>query len=113
MESDLDSVYSPAGTCDAWLHQGLFHKVDGPAVVWASGTQEWWFKGKRHRADGPAVEYESGTQEWWFKGKRHRTDGPAVVRSSGTREWWFNDKQYDQFTYWLMVNKSGDTLNNI
>ena len=44
----------------------------------ADGTKEWYLNGQLHRVDGPAIEYASGTKAWWLNGKRHRVDGPAI-----------------------------------
>jgi len=30
---------------------GLRHRLDGPAVIRADGTQEWWLNGKRYDFD--------------------------------------------------------------
>jgi hypothetical protein len=37
--------------CIIWQLDGQRHRTDGPAVIWASGTQEWWLDGQRHRAE--------------------------------------------------------------
>lgn len=36
--------------------EGLFHRVDGPAVENVNGGKYWLQNGKFHRIDGPAVE---------------------------------------------------------
>lgn len=46
------------------------HRLDGPAVIWADGTQMYYVDGKRHRTDGPAVIWANGTQEYYVDGKR-------------------------------------------
>lgn len=48
--------------------EGKIHRVDGPAIVGVSGSQEWYLNGKRHRVDGPAITYTNGTQEWYLNG---------------------------------------------
>jgi hypothetical protein len=66
-----------APNIEIWTHNGLLHRVDGPAVV--EGQHEtWWLYGRKHRDDGPAV-MRPGAREWWSKGKLHRDFGPAVV----------------------------------
>ena len=45
------------------------HRINEPAVEWASGTKEWYQNGRRHRTDGPAVESPYGDEEWWINGK--------------------------------------------
>lgn len=44
--------------------------------------------GELHRDDGPAVEYASGSQEYWRHGKLHRDGGPALVYADGSEEWY-------------------------
>ncbi len=55
-----------------------------------------------HREDGPADEYVSGSKFWWVNGERHRTDGPACEWADGSKEWWvkgvnFSEKQFNVF----------------
>ena len=46
------------------------HRLDGPAVEYASGSKAWYANGERHREDGPAIEYADGYKEWWMNGQR-------------------------------------------
>ena len=71
----------------------LFHRLDGPAIEYASGYKIWYVDGKLHRLDGPAVEGAGGRKEWWVDGKCHRLDGPAVEGADG-RKAWFVDGKY-------------------
>lgn len=52
-----------------WYHNGQFHRTDGPAIIYPSGSQEWWLYGKRHRTDGPAIIWINGGNEWWLNGQ--------------------------------------------
>jgi hypothetical protein len=54
---------------------GIFHRVDGPAIEYSGGEKEWWLYGERHRVDGPAIEYSSGKKEWWLYGEILYYDG--------------------------------------
>jgi hypothetical protein len=65
------------------------------------GTKSWWVNGKFHRLDGPAVIYANGTKWWYVNGKRHRLDGPAVERADGVKWWYLNNKRYGSFDKWL------------
>jgi len=49
-----------------------------------------------HRLDGPAIEYASGTKAWYVDGKRHRLDGPAIEWSGGDKSWYVDDKQLSE-----------------
>ncbi len=42
------------------------------------GTKHWELDGLYHRHDGPAIIYQNGLKEWYYKGHRHRMDGPSV-----------------------------------
>jgi hypothetical protein len=79
-----------------WQLDGQRHRTDGPAVIWANGTQAWWLNGQRHRTAGPAVIHSDGTRHWWLNGQLHRTNGPAVIWADGTQHWYLNDRQYTE-----------------
>ena len=80
-----------------------YHRLDGPAVIYASGTKEWYVDDTRHRLDGPAVESSNGDKSWWVRGRLHRLDGPAVELSDGTNEWYINGEELtkDEFDEYL------------
>lgn len=71
-----------------WRTDGLRHRLDGPAMVWADGCHEWWIAGRLHREDAPALIHPNGTQQWWRDGFLHRLDGPAITWPNGTQEFW-------------------------
>ena len=73
--------------------EGLFHRLDGPAIEYANGDKSWYFEGKLHRLNGPAIEYANGDKSWYFEEKRHRIDGPAVEHADGCIEFWENGIQ--------------------
>ena len=50
--------------------QGLWHRVHGPAVIWANGDGSWWLNDRLHREDGAAITYSNGECEWWVDGQR-------------------------------------------
>jgi len=37
--------------------------------VYVDGAKIWYQNGKLHRLDGPAIEYASGNKEWFIEGK--------------------------------------------
>ena len=71
---------------------GQLHREDGPARIWADGSQYWYLNDQLHREDGPAVIEADGSQEWWVTGELHREDGPAIIRANGRQEWYINDQ---------------------
>lgn len=54
-----------------WYTNGLFHRMNGPAVEYTDGTKEWYTHGIPNREHGPAVEYADGTREWWVNGNSY------------------------------------------
>ena len=69
---------------------GVFHRLDGPAVEPSNGDKQWYLNGVLHREGGPAIERSDGSKEWWLNGWRHREGGPAVEDSDGSKEWYLN-----------------------
>jgi len=47
----------------------IFHRINGPALIYPSGTKVWFKHNKRHRNNGPAVIYFSGNKYWFKNGK--------------------------------------------
>jgi len=52
--------------------------------------KEYRLDGVLHRDDGPAKIYANGSQIWFRNNKRHRDDGPAVICVDGCRHWYKN-----------------------
>jgi hypothetical protein len=68
---------------------GELHRVDGPAFI-SRKLRAWYREGLWHREDGPALIFSDGSCVYYQHGLRHRTDGPAVDMASGHKEWWIN-----------------------
>jgi hypothetical protein len=82
-----------------------YHRLDGPACIWADGTQYWYINGERHRLDGPACIWADGTQAWFVNGKYHRLDGPAIIWVDGTQYWYVNDNNITkEVEEWMKCN---------
>ena len=45
-------------------HGPLHNKDDQPAVELNDGTKIWYNTGKIHRVSGPAIRWADGTNEW-------------------------------------------------
>jgi hypothetical protein len=58
------------------------------------GDKFYTLHGSYHRDDGPAIIFNSGSKVWYQYGKRHRLDGPAY-EGEGMQFWYFNDKVID------------------
>jgi len=101
---------------ESWFQNGYLHRLDGPAVKYRDGTSVWKRYGKFHRLDGPAVEFASGTKEWWQNGKRHRLDGPAYLGAKGTSfspSWFINGKEYSENEFNKEIWNRNPTRRNI
>ena len=71
------------GTQTWFDEDGLLHRINGPAVLYANGDELWYYRDLLDRLDGPAVTlYDDAgkiqRQEWRQDGDLHREDGPAV-----------------------------------
>ena len=86
------------------------HRLDGPAVIRADGTQIWYLNGQCHREDGPAFIEADGSQSWYRNNKRHREDGPAVIWPDGSQFWYINGKIYDFDDYYKKLNLSKEDI---
>jgi hypothetical protein len=60
------------------------------------GNIIYTLNGIYHREDGPAVIYSSGSQWWYKNNERHREDGPAIISQNGSQCWYKNDKLIKQ-----------------
>lgn len=78
------------GTTRYRNRDGQLHRIDGPAVIYPSGSVSWYRDGALHRTDGPAVIYRDGDKLWYRNGLLHRTDGPAIEFYDGSNEWHLN-----------------------
>ena len=69
-------------------------KPDGTTLtnITTDELLERYQNGELHRVNGPAVINADGTQEWYQHDKLHRDDGPAVIEADGTKEWYRNGK---------------------
>lgn len=113
--NQLDATMSvrPSGTRQ-WRNRYGYHRLDGPAIVFAGGGEEWWINGQLHRVDGPAVETCIGCKEWYLHDKRHRLGGPAVEYRStlGQKiQYWVRGVRFTENEYYLYVDQlTGEVL---
>jgi hypothetical protein len=76
--------------------------LDGPAAIYANGSQRWYVDGQLHRLDGPAVIHADRSQEWYVDGQLHRLDGPAVIHADRSQEWYVDGKNMtNQIVAWM------------
>lgn len=82
------SIEYADGGCCYYLHptfgrvgqqESLLHRLDGPAVTYADGTNYYYRYGLLHRdpAEGPAVIHASGKLEYWVDGMLLSSGGRA------------------------------------
>lgn len=56
-----------------WYYKdGLLHREDGPAVLYADGSESWFMNGVLHRTGGPARDWVSGNEEWYQHGEPYQ-----------------------------------------
>lgn len=84
-----DSIRTVSDNITYWKKGSFFHRLDGPAVEYPSGTKEWYVDGLRHREDGPAIEC-ANSRHWYVNGKCHRLDGPAIEYEDKKTCWYIN-----------------------
>jgi hypothetical protein len=108
------TIYPSKGSYEHNNLVGIYHRIDGPAIIYPNGKQVWYYCGKihrengpavvdsngyeiyyqfgnKHRLDGPAVYHRNGTQYYYQVGRLHREDGPAVINEIGTQEWYVHN----------------------
>jgi len=76
-------------------------------IKYVNGYQAWYKNGLIHRDDGPAVIWADGTQFWYRYGECHREDGPAVVGTGSEPRWWLNGKHYSKDNYYRELHRCG------
>jgi hypothetical protein len=86
----------------AWRDEhGQLHRVAGPAVIYADGSQSWYQHGKCHRVDGPAVILPSGRHYWYVQGCEITGEVLAWMQANAVT-WPFNESQQMEFALrWL------------
>jgi hypothetical protein len=68
-----------------------------PKLTIENDSKYWELpNGKFHREDGPALEYASGTKQWCINGDYHREDGPAIEYFDGDKFWYLNNVEYTE-----------------
>ncbi len=66
-KNEFGSIFTDGDGNKFWYDlEGNFHREDGPAIEFASGSKVWRIHGKMHREDGPAVEYVRGGKYWYY-----------------------------------------------
>ncbi len=67
--------------------------MTGPTRITDKGSLIWEDSdGLYHREDGPAIIYPNGTERWFYHGQYHRTDGPAITTEDGTIAWFLHNR---------------------
>lgn len=83
----LRKEISKSGTIRYYNKDNQYHRINGPAVIWKTGSKEWWENGNLHRIGAAAIETHYGDRYWYQNDRLHRLDGPAVEFSNGKKEW--------------------------
>lgn len=73
------------------LHRGEYDSngVALPTIEYANGDKEWYSLGVLHRMDGPAIVTATGDKFYYTNGSLNRNKNlPAIEFSDGSAEWW-------------------------
>ena len=49
-----------------WYHNDVYHRDDGPAVLYPDGSESWYINGELHREDGPALTFADRKDPSWY-----------------------------------------------
>jgi len=74
--------------------------VEPTRTVGRDGTQEWRVNGELHRVDGPAVIRANGTQVWWVHGKSITGEVEQWMISHDITYPWDEDTQIQFLLTW-------------
>jgi hypothetical protein len=104
------TLYSNPKWAGYYNENNRLSRDDGPAFIYANGSEAWWKDGKMHRPGGlPAASYTKGDKQlmWLENGEFHNEKGPAIIlRKTGEKKWFLRDKEYDtEYEWWLAVNQ--------
>lgn len=58
--------------CIKYFKGMVFHRENGPAVIYPNGSQLWYVNGLMHREEGPAlVDKMTGYNEYYIDGAKY------------------------------------------
>ncbi len=83
----------------AHVDNGVFHRIDGPAIVYSNGGYVWCTYGTFTRTNGPAVCLANGEEWWYYNGIPHRIGGPAHTQKCGNVEYYIMGVNYSDNLY--------------
>ena len=82
-EEEGELVYrSPSpGRAEYWKDKlGNYHRLNGPAIVFANGDTSWFKHGVPHRDDGPAREwFTRGIEAWYKDGQKYEPSAHELM----------------------------------
>jgi len=87
---------------NTWLFDYIKeHPTFTGCVLDQDNNKAWYKNGEYHRVDGPALEYITGTKVWFKDGLKHKEDGPACEYSDGSVYWYLHSKPFNEESKWL------------
>ena len=109
-----DGYYKDESQNEVYVQGGVYHRLDGPAVIKEDGTGEYWLKGshyktkkkfktalkklKKGKLGFTGVTFvETLGKRYWVDGELHREDGPAWIWPDGTFEWYKKGVLHNDF----------------
>ena len=67
--ADDYSVINPKTGYKEWWTGGRLGCKEGPSIVYPDGGEDWLWQNIYHRADGPARIFADGTNQYFYQGK--------------------------------------------
>ena len=65
-----NGLYIDLGGHKWWYRNNLFHRLNGPSIIYVFGDKRWYQNNNLHRLDGPARIFSNGHKEWFYRGKK-------------------------------------------
>ena len=73
-------------------------------TVYPDGTKVYFRNEVYHREDGPAIIYNNDCKLWYKNGKLHREDGPAIEWLNNQKYYYLEGVEYNETYYYDKVN---------
>jgi len=94
----LDGHYIRQTTSEeVWIQDGVYHRLNGPAIVAKNGTKHWYQNGVLHREDGHASEWTEYKLKCYYLNGNHY---PGIKNDLQWRievqKWKRNQKKVDK-----------------
>lgn len=83
-----------------WRVNGLLHRPDAPAMIWADGSKFWYVHDQLHRLDGPALIYADGSKFWYIRDRHMTREINVWMEKKGITWPWSHEVQIEFELTW-------------